>query len=129
MITAVLTAAVVWCLFYGKISLIVLAPFCAGLGTALAILGKHKHPNFLAIDILAQASRLKKVNATLKFFIVIILMMICISARSPVVGIYLAVIMAALVIYVGGLELRDYINILALPVSFLMMSGLVFSLK
>jgi len=125
MITAVLTAVVVWCLFYGKINLIVLALFCAGLGMALTILGKHKHTNFLAIDVLAQDSRLKKVNPTLKFFTVIILMMLCISARSPVVGIYLAVIMAVLVIYVGGLEFHDYINILALPVSFLMMSGLV----
>ena len=125
MITAILSAAVVWCLFYGKINSTVLAVICAGLGTVLLIFGKHTNNQFLTIDVLAYSSRLRKVNPSLKFWTVLILMVICISAKSPAAGIFLTVIMAVLVVFIGGLELHDYVNILALPVLFLMTSGLV----
>jgi len=125
MITAILSAAVVWCLFYGKINSIILVLLCAGLGTVLILFGRHKHPQFLTIDVLAHSSRMRKVNPSLKFWITLVLMVICISARSPVAGIFLTILMILLVVCVGGFDLHDYINILALPVSFLMTSGLV----
>jgi len=125
MITAILSAAVVWCLFYGKINSTVLAVICAGLGAVLVLPGRHRHNQFLTIDVLAYSSRLRKVNPSLKFWAALILMVICISAKSPAAGIFLTVIMAVLVVFIGDLELHDYVNILALPVSFLMMSGLV----
>jgi len=125
MIAAILTAAVVWCLFYGKINSIVLVLLCTGIGMVLLILGRHRHAQFFTIDVIAQASRLKKVNPSLKFFTIIVLMILCISARSFFAGIFLTVIMGIFVVCIGGLELHDYISMLALPVSFLMMSGLV----
>ena len=124
MITAILATAVVWCLFYGRVPPAVLALPCAGLGIALALLGRHRHTRFLAIDVLAQVSRLNKVNSALKFWTVLALMALCVSARSPVVGIFLTGIMLMLTVYAGGLKLHDYVHLLALPVSFLAVSGL-----
>ncbi len=125
MIAAILTMVVVWCLFYGKIPVAVLAVFCVGFGLAFGIISKHKSSRLMVIDVLAQVSCLKKVNPLLKFWVVITLMVLCVSATNPVVGIYLAITVLVLVVYIGGLKFYDYIHILALPVSFLMMSGLV----
>ena len=124
MITAILTMAVVWCLFYGRISLAALTPLCVGLGAALSWLGRHKHTQFLTIDVLAQTSRLSRVNPSLKFWTVLALMALCVSARSPAVGIFLTAAMLISTVYIGGLELHAYVHLLALPVSFLMISGL-----
>lgn len=124
MVTAILTTIVVWCLFYGRLSTILLAVICIGSGLLLALLGRHSHSQFLAIDALAQSSRLNKVNAGIKFWSVLVLMFLCISARSPVVGILLAIVMLALTCFIGGLRLHVYMNLLALPVTFLLLSGL-----
>ena len=124
MITAILTMAVVWCLFYSRIPPAALAPLCLGLGVALSWLGRHKHTQFLTIDVLAQTSRLNKVNPSLKFWTVLVLMALCVSARSPVVGIFLTAIMLMLTVFAGGLAMHDYVHLLALPVSFLLLSGL-----
>lgn len=124
MVTAILTSIVVWCLFYGRLPTPLLAAVCIGSGLLLALLGKHSHARFLAIDVLAQSSKLNKVNAGLKFWSVLVLMLLCISARSPVVGIFLAIVMLSLTCFMGGLRLHDYVNLLALPLTFLLLSGL-----
>lgn len=124
MITAILTMAVVWCLFYGRIPSAALIPLCLGLGVALSRLGRHGHTQFLTIDVLAQTSRLNKVNPSLKFWTILALMVLCVSARSPVVGIFLTAAMLILTVLIGGLALHNYVHLLLLPVSFLMISGL-----
>lgn len=124
MITAVLTMAVVWCLFYGRVPLPALAPLCLGLGVTLASLGRHRHRWYFTIDVLAQVSRLNKVNPSLKFWASLALMALAVAAKSPLVGIFLTAAMLVLIVFIGGLKLHDYLRLLALPVSFLMISGL-----
>lgn len=124
MITAFLTMTVVWLLFYGRIPSPTLTVVCVVFGIALALFGKHRHTQFLTIDVLAQISRLNRVNPSLKFLTVLVLMALCVSSRSPVTGIFLTAVMLVLTVVIGGLKLRDYIHLLALPVSFLMISGL-----
>ena len=124
MITAVLTTIVIWLMFYGRIPAAALFVLAFGLGAALAYLGRHSHTRFLTIDVIAQTSRLANVNPSLKFFSVLALMVICICAKSAVPGLFLIAAMLVLTVFVGGLPLRDYTRLLALPVSFLMISGL-----
>lgn len=124
MITAILSMAVVWCLFFGRIPLTALIPICVVLGAALVFLSRHKHTQFLKIDVLAQVSRLNRVNPTLKFWSVLALMGICISSGNPAVGVLMTVLMLSFSVFVGGLRLHEYVHLLALPVSFLMLSGL-----
>ncbi|MCL2336336.1 MAG: cobalt ECF transporter T component CbiQ [Firmicutes bacterium] len=124
MSTGILTASVVWCLFYGRVPPAPLVLLCVVLGIGLALLGRHKHGRVFMIDVYAQVSRLNQVNAVLKFWTVLVLLGLCISARGPAAGGFLIVAMPVLVVGAGGLALRDYIQILALPVSFLLLSGL-----
>ncbi len=124
MITSMLAMIVVWCLFYGRISWIILLPICIMLGIALSFLGRHKHTGILTIDVLAYGSNLNKVNSILKASTVFFLLVLCIWSKSPIVGIFLAIAVLILIVYVGGLKLDIYVHFLLLPVSFLLVSGL-----
>ena len=123
-LTAVLTVIVLWCLFYGSIPGQVLIFFCLIMGGTIAVFGRHKKEGFLIIDILVRKSRLYHVNASLKFWTTIILMILCISSNSAVIGIFLAIVMLFLTVIVGGFKIHDYMSMLVLPVSFLLLSGL-----
>ena len=124
MITAILTMAVTWCLFYGRVPLPVLALLCVVLGATLAYMGRHSHASFLTIDMLAQESRLNRVNSDLKFWTAIVLMMLCVAARSWIPAVFLSVVLPVLIVCVGGLEFHEYIHLLSLPASFLLLGGL-----
>ncbi|MCL2504305.1 MAG: cobalt ECF transporter T component CbiQ [Coriobacteriia bacterium] len=122
--TAALIMTVVWCLLYGRVPSVALALACAVLGVAFSLLGRHRHRPFVLVDVLAQSSRLNRVSPSLKLWVVLVLMALCVSASNLVVGVFLAVVALILIVPVGGLRLRDYLHLLALPVSFLMINGL-----
>ena len=124
MLTAFLIAVVGCCLFYGRIPTPLLILICSGFGFIWMKLGKHEHTSFLSIDILAQNSRLNRVNPTLKFWTILILIVLCVSARNSVTGLFLAFAMLLLTVFAGGLALHDYIHLLMLPITFLMVSSL-----
>jgi cobalt/nickel transport system permease protein len=111
-------------MFYGRIPPPYLLVLCAALGFFLAYAGRHNHSNFLSIDILAQSSRLKKVNPALKFAAVVILIIISVASPNMYTGIFLMITMIALMLSAGGLRLHQCVQIMALPASFLMIGGL-----
>jgi len=123
-ITALLSAVVVWCVFYGRLPLEFLALICVALGVALALLGRSKNTRFLMIDVVAQTSRLSRVNPAIKLFTVLLLLVLSIASRSPLTGVFLSLLSPVLIVGVGGLKLREYIRLIALPLSFLLLSGL-----
>ena len=123
MVTAILAAVFVWCLFFGKLPLPVLIAACAALSVFLAGENKHRHTQALSIDVLAQVSRLKKINPMLKFWTLLALIVICVASNNPLTGIFLIVSMPALAVLAGGLRLHHYIEIISLPVSFLLVGG------
>ena len=114
---------VVWCLFYGRVPAVALFPLCAGFGTILALPGRHR-TRFPTTDRAALASRLSRVNPSLKLWTALVLTVLCIEARSYFVGVFLAAAALVIVVFAGGLRLRDYVYFMALPVSFLMISAL-----
>ena len=123
-ITALLTFLVLWCLLYGILPPIILLCLCIITGGFFAVMSRHKHDGFMTIDIIAQNSRLNKVNPALKFWMVLILMLLSVISNSYFVGLFLAVFMLVLIVFAGGMEIHDYLSILALPLSFLLLSGL-----
>jgi cobalt/nickel transport system permease protein len=87
-------------------------------------MGHHKHEGFLQFDVIAQYSRLNKVSSVLKFCTVLILMILSIISRSPLVGLFLAGVILLILVKADGLKLKEYLSILSLPLSFLLISGL-----
>lgn len=124
MITAILTMTVIWCLFYSRMPTPGLVLLCLVSGIVLTVMGRHRHTQFLTIDVQAQASRLNKVNPLLKFLTVLILMILCVAAKTPLVGLFLMIVVPVLVVCAGRLALSKYIRLLSLPLSFLLLSGL-----
>ena len=124
MITAILAFVFLWSLLYGRIPEPYLLLICAGMGVFLALVSAHRHRQFLSIDILAQSSRLKAVNPTLKFWTLFILMIVSVASKSIYTGIFLLLAMLMLAVFAGGVKLRHYMHILALPVMFLLIGGL-----
>lgn len=124
-LTAVLAALVLWCLFYGALAPLPLGLLCALGGVLLGVLGRHEHGGgVLHIDALARRSRLSSVNPALKTWGCIALLAVCVAADSVAVGLTLAVLMAVLNVGVGRLPLGGYLALLALPSAFLLLSSL-----
>ncbi|NCB62900.1 MAG: cobalt ECF transporter T component CbiQ [Clostridia bacterium] len=124
-ITAILAALVLWCLFCGSLAPIPLGLICVLGSVLLGVLGRHDHSGgILHIDALAQRSRLSYVNPSLKTWGCIALLVICVVSDSVAVGLTLCVAMAVLTVGLGRLPLRDYLSLLALPAAFLLLSSL-----
>lgn len=123
-VTACLTAVVVWLLFYGTVPALPLGILCAVSAGFLALIGGHSHEGVLSIDIIAQRSRLSQVNPALKTWGCLSLLVFCVAADSIPVGIGLTLIMLVLTVWCGGLPLHDYLSFLALPAAFMLVSGL-----
>ena len=125
MISALLCFGFLFLLLYGVLPTPVLLLLCAGLAVFLYMNDRHKHTEFISIDVIAQFSRLKTVNASLKIATLLLLMVASITSSSAWCGVFLAVAMLALAVFVGGMKLAEYVEALALPVSFLLVGGLV----
>lgn len=123
-VTAILTMAVVWFLFYGTIPGLALGVLCAAAGGALTLLSRHHHSGIVSIDIIAQRSRLNSVNPSLKTWGCFLLLILCVGGNSIPAGVALMLIMPVLTVTVGGLPLRDYLALLCIPAAFMLISGL-----
>ena len=124
MITAVLSSLFAWCLFFGRIPQPFLIAICLGLGTVFVYFSRHGHSLALSIDAVAQHSRLKTTNPTLKCWTILALMGVCVASRSVFTGLFLMLAMLILAVFVGGMHLHQYMHILELPISFLLLGGL-----
>jgi len=122
-ITAILTFVFLGTLFFGRIPQLYLLLICAGLCVFLVFISRHRHSSYISIDVLAQSSRLKNVNPSLKFWTLCAVLILCAASRNSVTGIFILIVAGILAVPVGGLRLRQYIQILALPVSFLLIGG------
>ena len=124
MITAALAFVFVLCLFYGQIPQPFLFLLCAGLGVALALARRHKHSQQLPNNVLAQISPLKRVNPALKFWTLLALMVISIASKNPYAGLFLVMAMFLLAVFASGVSVHHYVQVMVLPISFLLIGGL-----
>jgi len=113
-----------WCLLFERAPLPFLILLCAALGVFLVLFGRHSHGQFLPVDVLAQGSKLKNINPMLKFWTVVVLIIICVGSRSCYTGIFLMTAMLMLVVLAGGLRVREYVHFLTLPMSFLLIAAI-----
>ena len=124
MIAAILTFVFVWSLFYGQIPQPFLLLLCTGLGVFFALTRRHNHSQFLSNDILAQISRLKTVSPFLKFWTLLALMVVSVASRNPYTGLFLLLACFMLAVFASGAGMHHYVQVMVLPVSFLLIGGL-----
>ena len=124
MITAVLAFVFLWSLSYGRVPQPWQLLICFLLCAALAVAGRHKHDGVISIDAYAQRSRLKKADPALKFWTLLALTITCVASGTVFTGLFLILAMLLFAVVVGGLPLPKYLQIIALPVSFLLIAGL-----
>lgn len=96
----------------------------AAAGSLFLLNVKHEHQTVFSIDVYAHSSRLNGISPSLKFWTVLILMSLCLLSKTPVTGLIISALSLCLVVFAGGLKLSKYLKMIALPISFLMLSGL-----
>ncbi len=127
MITTILSVISVFFLLYKRFGL----PIYGVVGIAIAVglfiwqANKHHSHSILQIDVLAHKSKLKPVSPMIKFITFFGLMLMCIFSKQPFYGFLLALLVSIIIVFVGGLDVRKYINLISLPMSFLMLSCIV----
>ena len=125
MITAVLAFIFLFSLSYGRAEQPRQLLFCLTVTILLAVLSRHKHTGVLLIDMLAQTSRLKVVSPTLKFWTLFLLIVVCVASNHAYAGLFLLAATIILAVVVGRLSLSQYLQIIVIPFSFLLIAGIV----
>lgn len=121
---AVLAGFVLFSLFVGTLPTAAVLALCVLAGGALAVFGRHSHGGVLVIDVYARRSRYFAWSPALKTGGCVLLLVLCVASPSPWVPLALALIMAFLTVWGGGIRFHDYLALLSLPAAFLLLSGL-----
>ena len=121
---AVLAGFVLFSLFVGTLPTAAVLALCVLAGGALAVFGHHSHGGVLVIDVYARRSRYFAWSPALKTGGCVLLLVLCVASPSPWVPLALALIMAFLTVWGGGIHFHDYLALLSLPAAFLLLSGL-----
>ena len=124
MITAALAGFVMFSLWVGRVPTAAAAALCVLAGGVLLAFGHHHHGGVLVIDVYARRSRFFGWSPALKTAGCVLLLCLCAASPSPWPALVLAVLLAALTVTGGGIALHDYLALLSLPASFLLLSGL-----
>ncbi|MFI3238316.1 MAG: cobalt ECF transporter T component CbiQ [Lachnospiraceae bacterium] len=121
-ITGILAAVVMVLLFYGKMKFMFLLIIAIVVGCLMGHFGAHEDQGNFLIDQIAHKSKLNKLNPTIKFLYVFVLLVICIASDYKV-GLFLMLGMLFVTVCVGGISLHEYIELLLVPISFVLFSS------
>ena len=124
MIVAVLAGVVMFSLCVGTLPTVAAILLCVLVGGVLLAFGHHSHGGVLVIDVYARRSHYFAWSPALKTAGCVLLLLLCVASPSIWVPLALAVALACLTVWGGGIALHDYLALLSLPASFLLLSGL-----
>jgi cobalt/nickel transport system permease protein len=82
----------------------------------------HKHGSWVSIDYFAYSSKLKHWNPAFKILLSVLTIVLCVALNNIYVSIIVIFSMAYLVIELGGLALHDYLSVLTIPLTFIVIS-------
>ncbi len=127
MITTFLSIISTFFLFYGRFGLPAYGVWAIAvcIGVFVWIANKHHSHSILVIDVLAHKSKLKPLSPVIKFITFFSLMVMCIFSQRIFYGFILFVFISFIIVFASGLDVKKYINLISLPMSFLMLSCLV----
>lgn len=87
---------------------------------------KHNHGrgDFLSIDFYAQSSKLNSINANIKIFFSLVILIFCIGVNSIIMSLEIAVIMLYITVFKGKIKIDYYFSLLTIPFSFIILSSI-----
>ena len=121
MITSILTGLVLWWLFFGTIPTPFLLILC--LCMSIIFLRNGHHGDVFTIDRLARRSAFYKLNPALKVWSSILLLLLCIAAKTPLMPLVMTLVLCFLTVAIGHIPLHDYLSKFRLPAAFLLLSA------
>ena len=83
---------------------------------------RHKHDAWISIDYLAYSSKIRHWNPTFKVILSVLTIILCIVLNNVYVSVVVILAMAYLVIEIGGLARHDYLSVLTIPLTFILVS-------
>ena len=81
----------------------------------------HKHGEGFSIDFYAYISKIRHWNSTFKVSFSVLTLILCIVLNNPYVSVVVIIAMAYLTIVKGGIPVREYLSILAIPIIFILL--------
>lgn len=84
----------------------------------------HKHEGVYSIDFYAYSSKMKAWNPTFKVAFAFTTLLICIIADNIYISIFIAVTMGILTVYKGGINLHEYLSLLTIPITFMILGSI-----
>lgn len=125
MISAFLVGFVLYAMLAGRYPWPFPIAIAVAAGLAYRILAHHEHHTLLPIDRYARDSRFREMPAGEKLFFCAVWMALCLAVRTPWQPLVLGAVLAVLSVWGGkGIRLGQYLALLAVPLSFLMLSAL-----
>ncbi|WP_315066038.1 cobalt ECF transporter T component CbiQ [uncultured Clostridium sp.] len=88
----------------------------------------HKHEEGYSIDFYAYASKIRKWNAVFKVYLSILTLILCIVFDNPYVSIAVIFAMAYVTVIKGEILLIEYLSILTIPITFILLSTITIAI-
>ncbi|OOP72249.1 cobalt ECF transporter T component CbiQ [Clostridium beijerinckii] len=82
----------------------------------------HKHGEGYSIDFYAYASKIREWNAVFKVYLSVLTLILCIVLDNPYVSVGVIIAMAYVTVIKGQLPLIEYLSILTIPITFILLS-------
>lgn len=126
-ITSVFAAVLTFALLYHRLPTPALLLICVALALFLIVLRKrdHSHDGFIKLDVLAQGSKLKDWNTGLKVVTAVAVLVFCIGVDNLAVSLAVLGVMTVINLTTSKLNLAGYLALLTVPVTFVVLSGIV----
>lgn len=82
---------------------------------------RHKHGEGFSIDLYAYASNIRGWSSDFKVIFSVLVMILTILLNNPYVSVAVIFAMTYVIVVKGGLPITDYLSILAIPISFILL--------
>ncbi|MVX66065.1 cobalt ECF transporter T component CbiQ [Clostridium chromiireducens] len=83
---------------------------------------RHKHGEGYSIDFYAYASKIRHLNASFKVYLSVLTLIFCIVLDNPYVSVGVIISMAYITVVKGEIPLYEYLSILSIPITFILLS-------
>ncbi|SHI75888.1 cobalt ECF transporter T component CbiQ [Parasporobacterium paucivorans] len=84
----------------------------------------HTHDEHFSIDCFAYKSKMNHWNPTYKVFLALVTIIMCLVLNNLFVSLFVIMAMTYLIVVKSGLNMREYISVMSIPFTFLLLATL-----